>query len=53
MSAAGMIIVSMPVARFGGSDVFTPGVENGNPHNVYFIGGGGTPVSNLLVMKRL
>lgn len=25
---------------FGGSDVFTPGTENGNPHNVYFIGGG-------------
>lgn len=25
---------------FGGSDVFTPGVNGGNPHNVYYIGGG-------------
>lgn len=26
---------------FGGSDVFTPGSKGGNPHNVYYIGGGG------------
>lgn len=25
---------------FGGSDVFTPGTKMGNPHNVYYIGGG-------------
>lgn len=24
---------------FGASDVFTPGGKNGNPHNIYFIGG--------------